>query len=89
MQVIDYKKNPLAVGDSIRSIESRWHGRIESVYTDGNDEDGFQVMLICKGINHWNGEIDEDDVQHFAAFDVVKWTRAAQPGDPVNAINAM
>ncbi len=87
MTILDDKKNELAVGDCIRSVESSWHGQIQDTYDAGNDEDGHMVMLICKGINYWTGEIDEDDVQHFAANDVVKWTRKAQKNDPVNGFN--
>ncbi len=84
MTILDDRKNELAIGDSIRSIESAWHGQIQSAY----DDSGL-VMLICKGINFWTGEIDEDDVQHFAAMDVVKWARKARKGDPVNGLNLL
>ena len=80
----DDKGQDLRIGDSIRGVENAWHGQIQSAY----DDSGI-TMLVCKGINFWSGEIDEDDVQHYAAMDVVKWTRAAQPGDLVNGINMM
>lgn len=80
---------PLAVGDCIRSIENGWHGQIESTYEDGNDEDGYITMLICKGINFWTGEIDQSDIQHYAAMDVCKANRFSKSGDPVNMSNVL
>ena len=82
--ILDCKKNELKVGDCIRSIETSWHGQIQSTY-----EDEACVMLVCKGINFWDGSLDEDDTQYFSADDVVKWSRAVRIGDPVNASNLL
>ena len=84
--IVDELKQPLAVGDYVRSVETGWRGQIESVY---NEEDGYLAMLVCKGVNFWTGEIDHDDVQHYAAMDVRKTTRHRKVDDPINMLNVL
>jgi hypothetical protein len=68
----DYNKQPIAVGDTVKNIESGWRGRIESTEGEGRD-----LMLVCLGINWWTGEVDEDDKQWHSPFDVIKCRRQA------------
>lgn len=84
----DYNKQPLKIGDAIKSIESGWHGQIMS--TEGEAPD---LMLVCRGINWFTGELDEDDTQWFDPYDVVKWCRNPEAekeiDQAVNQINFM
>lgn len=81
----DYDGQIVQVGDSIRSLETNWHGEIVDVM----EHDGI-IMLECQGINHWDQSLDEDDVQWFSPEDTRKANRIANPvKDGVNAINMM
>ena len=63
----DYNKQPLAVGDTIKSIECGWRGVIQSTEGEGRD-----LMLVCLGVFWMTGEIEEDDKQWYSPYDVVK-----------------
>jgi hypothetical protein len=80
----DYDKKPLAVGDSIKNIESGWHGRIMSTEGEGAD-----LMLVCLGINFWTGELDEDDKQWHSPFDVKKVSPIPGASPGLDGINLM
>ncbi len=87
--IVDELNQPLSIGDCIRSVENGWHGQIKSTYEDGNDADGYIAMLVCNGVNFWTGEIDHDDIQHYAAMDVRKANRKRSVNDPVNMTNVL
>jgi hypothetical protein len=80
------KRNGRAIvaGDYIRSVETGWHGKVEAVQTSGGE-----TMLRCKGVNFWDGSIDEDDTQWFAPADVVKASPTRKASDPVNMANVL
>ena len=65
--MLDYFKNKIAIGDTIKNIESFWLGVIQS--TEG---EGVDLMLVCLGVNCLTGEIDEDDKQWHSPYDVTK-----------------
>ena len=78
----DYKKQPLAVGDYVKNIESGWRGIIRETSGEGVD-----LMLVCFGVNWWTGEIDEDDKQWHSPYDVIKCQRADNAAP--NALNVL
>jgi hypothetical protein len=78
----DYNGNPLEVGHTIKNIESGWKGQIIS--TEGT---GADLMLACKGINWWTGELDDDDTQWHSPYDVVRVTRKADQSEAPNPLN--
>jgi len=85
--ILDYRKNPIAVGDTIKNIESGWRGTIQEVANE-DDADPLNVMLICLGVNWWTGELDLDDKQWHSPFDVIKQPRQApQPGEAPSTTN--
>jgi len=73
----DYKNHQLAVGDTVKNIESGWRGVIQ-----GAMQLNGELLLICLGVNWWDGTIDRDDEQVHAPADVLKQPRQApQPGE--------
>lgn len=81
--MLDYEKQPLEIGDTIKNIENGWRGKIIGVETINGD-----TMLVCRGINWWDGEVDEDDEQWHSPADVIKQpTQAPQPGEAPSPLN--
>lgn len=75
----DYKGKDLKIGDPIKNIESGWHGVIQSTEVfDG------ELMLVCLGVNWWDGSLDQDDKQWHSPADVVKSERLPTSISPLN-----
>ena len=47
---------------------------------------GVDLMLVCQGINWFDGTLDDDDTQWFSPHDVVRASRVskAAPPHPLN-----
>ena len=83
-QFNDCHGQPLAVTDRVRNIESNWFGQVmASEVIDGHP------MLVCLGVNFWDGELDQDDKQQHAPADVVLAARLPSSDDPINQLNFM
>ena len=82
VKMLDYKKQPIEIGDSIKNIESHWHGRIIAVEGEGSD-----TMLKCQGINWWTGELDADDIQWHSPYDVIKAPPNPRHMTSINPLN--
>ena len=83
----DYHGRPLAIGDRVRNIESARISQIMATEPDHNEP--FAQMLVCFGVNFWDGELNQDDKQWHAPADVVLAARVPSAEDPVNWLNVL
>lgn len=78
--MIDYRGEVVQVGDYVKNIESGWKGLVRD--TEGQ---GCDLMLVCFGVNWFDGTIDEDDKQWHSPADVIKVDdRPEQSPNPLN-----
>lgn len=78
--LLDNRKKPLAIGDTVKNVESGWRGVIQRIH--GGE------LLECLGVNWWDGELDQDDRQWHDPYDVVKQPmQAPQPNEAPSTTN--